>query len=119
LKINIPYVFKTKLLKHHSMKTYGGVEARLHTFLTLALMEMSAQLFSPASLTPFPLDMRLDWPQSWSGCAERLISIYRKIYVNYNFTSFYNIVMKLCQPNGRIYACSLQMDGESTLLGAS
>jgi hypothetical protein len=38
--------------KHHSAKTYGGVETKLHVFLTSILLEMSGQLHGEATLFP-------------------------------------------------------------------
>jgi hypothetical protein len=34
------------------MKTYGGGEVQLHSFLTLAQMEVSSQLHASAALLP-------------------------------------------------------------------
>jgi len=34
------------------MKAYGGVEVKLHEFLTWALVEVSGQLLSPAAFSP-------------------------------------------------------------------
>jgi hypothetical protein len=51
------------LTKHHTMKTYRGIQVQLHTFLTLALYGGEWQGNSPL----YPLDQRLARPQSWYG----------------------------------------------------
>jgi hypothetical protein len=43
------------------------VEVKLYAFLTSALY-VSGQLHVPVALTKYPLNMKLNGPQSWSGC---------------------------------------------------
>jgi len=38
------------LIKHHTMKAYGGVEVQCHVFVTSALYRSSGQLHAPAYL---------------------------------------------------------------------
>jgi hypothetical protein len=54
------------------MKAYGGVGVSIHTFLTSALAggDWSALHpggFTPGERPPYPLDRRVDGPQSRSG----------------------------------------------------
>jgi hypothetical protein len=50
------------------MNAYGGVDLKLHTFLTLALDEGEWSASRAGPFTPgYPLDRRMGRPQSWSG----------------------------------------------------
>jgi hypothetical protein len=61
------------LTKHHAIKTYGGVEVYLHSFLTEILDGGDLSASRPGRFTPmvkspwYPLDRRLGGPQSRSG----------------------------------------------------
>jgi hypothetical protein len=61
------------LIKRHNMNAYEAVEVYLHTFLTSTLYadERSASrfgLFTPRKKnTQFPVGLRLNRPQRWSG----------------------------------------------------
>jgi hypothetical protein len=54
-------------MKHHAIKIYRGMEVCLHAFLTLALINVSGQLYLQEKSPWYLLDRRLGRPQSQSG----------------------------------------------------
>jgi hypothetical protein len=61
-------VFCAELIKHYTMKAYGGVDAKIHVFLTSAVArgEWSAWLFHPRGKSlSYPLERRLGGSQNW------------------------------------------------------
>jgi len=62
------------LIKYHTMKTYGGVEVQLHSFITLALDGDEWSAWCPNHFTLqkrswYPFHRRLAGHQSLSGCS--------------------------------------------------
>jgi hypothetical protein len=70
------------------MKTYGGVDTYLHTFLTLALVESecsSPGCFSPGKRgTPYLMDRKLGEPLSLSERYNFPVHISPVCYVNFH-----------------------------------
>jgi hypothetical protein len=71
---------KVSLYLTNAMKVYVGVEVQIHIFLTSALVGGERSASRPCRFTPqgknpwYPLDRRLDGPQSRSGqCGEEKI----------------------------------------------
>jgi hypothetical protein len=53
------------------MTMYVRMEILIHTFLTLALYGNEWQLCPPGKVPQYPLDRRLDRPQSKSRCGDK------------------------------------------------
>jgi len=54
-------------LKHHAMKTYWGREVYVHAFFDLGTRCKSRPLYPQGKSPRYPLDRRVDRPQSRSG----------------------------------------------------
>jgi hypothetical protein len=67
-KINVRWNFPCALLiKHYTMKTYGGVDVYIHVFLTSALVGGEWSASGPDCFTPGERASDTHWVRGWVG----------------------------------------------------